>query len=438
MFDEGLDFANDARSAVENAAMPRAWLLAGAVAIFLAVAVAWAAFARLERITSGEGRVVSSSRLQVVQSLEPGIVAEILVAEGDTVAAGQSLVRIDDTGAAARAGELRQQGIALQAEIDRLQAQARGDDAYAPPPAADPARLAADRNEIAVFDADRRRNGEQKSIRNRQLEQRRQALLESEATRQKSAEAYALVKRELDLTRSLFERKAVPEIEFLQIQRRESELRGDLAILAAAQPRMEAEIAEAQSLIEAEEAAFRATARARLAKANGELAVVSEALRGAQDRVKRAVLKSPVAGVVNRLGVATIGEVVAAGINIVEIVPIEDRLTIETRIRPQDIAYIRPGLPAAIRLSAYDYARYGTLEGVVERIGADTITDENRQTFYKVIVSTRQTRETEAAGIVVKPGMIATVDIASGDRSVLEYFLEPVLAVRDRSLREPN
>lgn len=438
MFDEGLDFANDARAAVENSGMPRAWLLVGAVAAFLAAGVGWATIARIERITSGEGRVISSSRLQVVQSLEPGIVAEILVAEGDTVAAGQNLIRIDDTGAAARLGELSQQQIALRAEIDRLNAQARGESAYDPPPTGDDGRNAADRGEAAVFAADRRRNEEQKAIRRQQLEQRRQGFLEAEATQRKTAEGLALVKRELDLTRSLFERKAVPEIELLRIQRQESEMRGDLAILQAARPRMEAEIAEAQSLIEAEDAALRAAALTRLAKATGELAVVAQSLRAAEDRVKRAVLKAPVAGVVNRLGVATIGEVVAAGINVVEIVPIEDQLTIETRIRPQDIAFIRPGLPATIRLSAYDYARYGTLAGIVERIGADTITDENRQTFYKVIVATRRGEEAQGSGIVIKPGMIATVDIAAGDRSVLEYFLRPVLAIRDRSLREPN
>jgi adhesin transport system membrane fusion protein len=152
--------------------------------------------------------------------------------------------------------------------------------------------------------------------------------------------------------------------------------------------------------------------------------------------VRRAVLKSPVSGVINKLNVATIGEVIPAGASIVEIVPLDDKLLIETRIRPQDVAFIQPGAKASIRLSAYDYTKYGTLSGVVERIGADTITDENRETFYQVIVSTDSEESKIPDEMRVIPGMIATVDVSNGERTVLEYLLKPILKIRDHALRE--
>ena len=167
-----------------------------------------------------------------------------------------------------------------------------------------------------------------------------------------------------------------------------TELRGDLAIWQAAKLRLEAEVSEAEAQVEAEESAFLAEVQTRISKVNAEMSVVQESLRAADDRVRRAMLKSPVGGVVNKVNVATIGEVIAAGASIVEIVPVDDKLLIETRIRPQDVAFIHPGAKATVRLSAYDYTKYGTLSGVVERIGADTITDEEGETFYQVIVST--------------------------------------------------
>lgn len=164
------------------------------------------------------------------------------------------------------------------------------------------------------------------------------------------------------------------------------------------------------------------------------MSIVEESLRAADDRVRRAMLASPVEGVVNKLNVATIGEVISAGVNVVEIVPVDDRLLVETRIRPQDVAFIQPGAEATVRLTAYDYTKYGTLRGAVERIGADTITDENGETFYQVIVGTGDRGVPGEMRVI--PGMVATVDIMNGERTVLEYLLKPVLRIRDQALRE--
>ena len=431
-----MNFANDARGAIESAVTPGAWKILLAVAAVLAGAVLWASFAQVGKITTGVGRVIPSSQVQVVQSLEPGIVAQILVEEGQLVEAGQGLIRIDDTGAASRLGELRQQQRALRAELDRLAAQTAGLETFDFPAGLDVESEPFYRDQLAIFLADQRKLNEQLQIRRQQLVQRRQALQEAEATARKQAETLKLSERELELISNLFEKKAVPELDYLRVQKAVSELRGDLDIWQATRLRLQAEVAEAESLVETERSAFLAEVQTRISKVNTDLSVVQESLRSASDKVQRAMLRSPVAGVVNSVNVATIGEVIPAGASIVEIVPLNDRLLIETRIRPQDVAFIQPGSKATIRLSAYDYTKFGTLPGVVERIGADTITDENRETFYQVIVSTDPDDPEISDEIKVIPGMIAVVDVSSGERTVLEYLLKPILKIRDQAFRE--
>ncbi|MBL8575749.1 MAG: HlyD family type I secretion periplasmic adaptor subunit [Mesorhizobium sp.] len=436
MADVDLNFANDPRAVIESSVTPGAWRLLIVIATVFVLFVLWASVARIDQMASGVGRVIPSSQVQVVQSLEPGIVAEILVSEGDRVESGQNLVRIDDTGVASKLGELRQQQLALAAELDRLNAQASGAKEYGPPPTRQPDAEPYYRDQQAIFLADRRKLAETILIRQQQLVQRRQNLLEAEATAAKQADALKLAERELELTRALFERKAVPELEFLRIQRDVAELRGGLEIWKAQKLRLEAEVAEAEAQIEAETSAFLAEVQARISKVNAEMSVVNESLRAADDRVRRAMLKSPVAGVVNALNVVTIGEVIAAGANVAEVVPVDDTLLVETRVRPQDVAFIHPGADATVRLSAYDYTKFGTLKGRVERISADTITDESGETFYQVIVSTDTTDGELPQEMRVIPGMVATVDISNGERTVLEYLLKPVLKIRDQALRE--
>jgi len=436
MADVDLNFANDPRAVIESSVTPGAWRILMVILALFTLLVFWASVASVDQMATGAGRVIPSSKVQVVQSLEPGIVAEILVSTGDRVVAGQDLVRIDDTTVASKLGELRQQQVALAAELDRLGAQARGAESYEPPDGLDPAVEPFYRDQQAVFLADLRKLNEAVLVRQQQLVQQRQTLREAEATARKQADSLVLSERELDLTQALFDRKAVPELEFIKIKRQVTELRGDLEIWQATKLRLEAEVAEAEAQLDTERSAFLAEVQARISKVKAEMSVVQESLRAADDRVRRAMLRSPVAGVVNTLNVATIGEVIAAGANVVEIVPVDDRLLIETRVRPQDVAFIQPGAEATVRLSAYDYTKYGTLHGVVERIGADTITDEKDETFYQVIVSIDMSETNVAGGMRVIPGMVATVDISNGERTVLEYLLKPVLKIRDQALRE--
>ncbi len=439
MDEDDFKFANDASGAVEQSSSFGAWATTMIVASLMAAAVTWASFAEVEQVTSGQGRVIPTSQVQVVESLDPGIVAEILVREGDEVKIAQPLLRIDDTSLAARLGELQQKQLGLQAEISRLRAEAQGSRSFTAPTDLSSQLRAAYEDQRAIFNINRMRLAEQATVRKQQLVQKRQSLAETVANSAKYSGSYELLQRELEITERLFKKKAVPEIEVLRLRRDALEMKSDIEILAAARLRLVAEVAEMKALLEVDITMFLSKVHSRISMINTELSIVEESIRAAKDRVGHAVLRSPVNGVVNRLNVAAIGEVVTAGATIVEIVPLGDKLLIEARIRPQDIGFISPGLPAVIRLSAYDYTKYGSLTGRVERIGVDTITNENNETFYQIIVSTDAEQSgAYASQLRIIPGMIASVDVSTGKRTILEYLLKPVLRISNRALRDPS
>ena len=440
MASEELEFANDPAGAVIATTSTPAWRVLLAIGCLIFVAIYWANSAEVEQVTTGQGKVIPSSQIQTVESFEPGIVSEILIKAGDRVSQGQELIRIDDTSAASRLGELRQRQASLAAERNRLRAQLTGAQTYTIDDVSDPDLRSFYLDQQAIFAANRQKLDEQAAIRRQQLAQKEQSLAEAEASTKKTAGLLELAKKEETLVSRLFARKAIPELDYIRVQRESVQLAGDLKIWEATIARLQAEVEEARALIGSEEVAFRSEATARLSVVNGDLAIVEETLRAASDTVRRAILRSPVNGVVNKVNVAAKNEVVRAGDSIVEIVPIDDILLIETQIRPEDIAFIRAGLKATIRISAFDYTRYGTMEGTVQRIGADTITNENRETFYQVVVSTdiNESSQETAQRLDIIPGMVATVDIATGKRSVLEYLMKPILVMKDRALRDPR
>ena len=437
---EDLEFANDPAGAIEAGGASTGWRVLLTIAALIAVGIFWADRAEVEQVTTGQGKVIPSSQVQTVESLEPGIVADILIKAGDRVTLGQELIRIDDTGAASKLGELSERQAALTAERNRLRAELAGETSYEMSDVSDAKFKQFYLDQLAVFEANRLQLDEQASIRRQQLVQKEQSLAEAIASAQKTEELLELARKEEQLIRRLFERKAIPEIDFLRVQKESTQLAGDLVIWKATKARLAAEVEEARALIGTEEVKFRAQATGRLSKVNADLAVVEQTLKAASDTVRRAVLRSPVNGIVNKVNLTAINEVVRAGDSVVEIVPVDDTLLVETQIRPEDIAFIRAGLKATIRISAFDYTRYGTMEGIVQRIGADTITNENRETFYQVVVSTEKDEAGSggARRLDIIPGMIATVDIATGNRTVLEYLLKPILVMRDRALRDPR
>lgn len=432
------DFVNNATAGPPRGRGRGPWLLLLLIAGGISAFLLWAAFYEIEEVTNGTGRVVPTRQLQVVQSLEGGIVSVIEVREGDVVQEEDVLMRIDDTSAGAERGELREREAALLAEATRSGAEARGSKILEFPHSLaerSPSAVAAERE---VFLSRRAQFESELSVLRDKLAQRRSGLRELKANVVKLEAQIAPLKEEIDLTSSLVESGAVPRIEFLRLQSRMAELEGELAVSRARLPGIRAAISEAESQIRAARTGYVLTARERLADINGDLAVLREALRAATEKVSRTNLRAPVNGTVNAVHVTTIGAVVQPGGPLIEIVPRDDQLLIEARIRPRDVAFIRPGDAASVKITAYDYLVYGALDGTVQRIGADTVQDSEGTEFFRVMVRTQRS-ELEAddgAILPISPGMVAQVDILTGRKTVLAYLLRPLRRAQSESLRE--
>lgn len=399
----------------------------------LAAFIWWASRFEIEEITRGPGRVVPSQQIQVVQSLDAGIVKGIEVREGELVEAGAPLLRIDDTSAGSERGELLEREAALMAEQARLEVEAAGGDRLIMPETLASRAPAAVAAEEALFAARQGQLSREIKVLTDQLAQRNAELGEAQAIIAKLEGQIAPLAEEVTLTRDYVSTGAVTKIDLLRLETRLAELTGELEVTRAGLVRIKAGIAEARAQIDTASSAFSLTARERLARVQAELSVLREGLRAAEDRVSRTVLRAPVRGVVNRLDVTTIGQVFAPGDPLVEIVPVDDQLLIEADIRPQDVAFIRPGDTASVKITAFDYTVYGALTGVVERIGADTITNAEGQSFFQVTI---RTDESALGGNDISPGMVAQVDIQTGLKTVLDYLLNPFLRAGSEALRE--
>src|SRR3954467_884478 len=408
-------FANDIRAAAALRTPRTSRMLLLTFLALLLTFLVWAHFAILEEVKRGNGRVVPSRQTQVVQSLEGGIVGELLVQEGSIVQQGQSLMRIEDTKFASEFGEIRERRAGMGGRVARLGGETQGRAEGTFPDQLDKVVPAAVATETSVFNMRSQKVAQDIDVLNQQVARLNGTL--------------KLLDRELALTRKLYEQKVVPEIEMLRLDRQATEMRGQLA--------------EAQSKIVNITASFRSQADEDLAKSRGDLAVLDENIKSAQDRVRRTDLKSPVHGIINKLNVTTVGAVVQPGANLMDIIPLDDSLLVEGKIRPQDIAFIRPNQDAVVKVSAYDSSVYGSLKGKVERISADTIIDEKaekserQETFYRVMVRTEKNHLGTAANpLPIIPGMVTTVEILTGEKSVLDYLLKPARTLRDDALRE--
>ncbi|SLN69645.1 Type I secretion system membrane fusion protein PrsE [Roseovarius litorisediminis] len=416
----------------------------GSTKLFLAVLIAglagfifWAANYEIEEVTRGLGQVVPSSQIQVIQSLEGGIISKIDVEEGDIVKAGDELIRIDDTTAGSHEGELRKREAALLAEFVRIEAEATnsGNLVFSSElQSRAPDAVAAQRE---VYLSRKMQFETEVRVLRDQLAQRKGELEELEALREKLQKQVAPLLREVELTEGLVESGAVPEVEFLRLEGRLAELEGELAISNARLPKTRAAIREAENQIAAAQSSYVLTARERMTLVQADLSVLKEALRAATDRVTRTSLRAPVRGAVKTVHITTIGAVVQPGARLVEIVPIDDRLLVEARIRPKDVAFVRPGDPASVKITAYDYITYGDLDGRVERIGADTIEDSEGEKFFRVMVRTEESNLTEKGeALPISPGMVAQVDIQTGRKTVLKYLMRPFSRAKAEALRE--
>ena len=426
-------FAADTDFAILQQEPLRARILLKTIGIAFAIALMWSAVSRIDEVTRGEGKVIPSRQLQVLQSLDGGVVSEILVHEGDIVQPEQILLRIDQTRFASSVRESRVQYTALFAKAARLRALTEGRPFVVPPDIAkeDPKTVDEERR---LYESRRNELETTTSIARQQLTQRQQELVEVRAKHEQAAKAYEISAKELAVTKPLIASGAVSEVELLRLERDVGRFRGERDMAAAQISRIQASISEANHKLDEVGIAFRNEAGKELAETMSKLNSVAETSVGLSDKVTRSVLRSPVKGTVKRLLINTVGGVVQPGKDVVEVVPLEDNLLLEARVLPRDIAFLRPGQKAVVKFTAYDFSIYGGLEGKLEHIGADSVVDEKGNAFYTVRVRTNQS--TLGNNMPVIPGMIAEVDIITGEKSVLSYLLKPVLRAKARAFSE--
>ena len=426
-------FAADTDFAILQQEPLRARILLRSIGVAFTIALMWSAVSRIDEVTRGEGKVIPSRQLQVLQSLDGGVVSEILVREGDVVQPDQILLRIDQTRFVSSVRESRVQYTALVAKAARLRALTEGVDFVVPDEVAkeDPKTIEEERR---LYESRRTELETTTSIAKQQLTQRQQELVEVRAKHEQAARAYELSAKELSVTRPLIASGAVSEVELLRLERDTGRFRGERDMAAAQISRIQASIQEATRKVEEVSLAFRNESGKELAETMAKLNSLAEGSVGLSDKVTRAVLRSPVKGTVKRLLINTVGGVVQPGKDVVEVVPLEDNLLLEARVLPRDIAFLRPGQKVVVKFTAYDFSIYGGLEGKLEHIGADSVIDEKGNAFYTVRVRTNQ--PTLGNNLPVIPGMVAEVDIITGEKSVLSYLLKPVLRAKARAFSE--
>lgn len=431
--DEAPNWATDADWARIDQEPLRARYLLRSIGVILLVFVLWASFATVDEVTRGSGKVIPTSQVQIVQAVDGGVVAEILVHEGQSVEAGQSLFLIDETRFVSSLRENRVQYLALLAKAARLRALAENAPFQLPAEVVkeDPQLVEEERS---MYDARRRELDAQVGIARQQLAQRNQELVEMRSRREQAAQSYELTARELTMTKPLAASGAVSDVELLRLERDVGRYRGERDQAAAQTVRLQSAILEATRKVQEQEITFRNGMRNELAETTAKLNSLSEGSTALSDRVQHANIKSPVKGTVNRLLVTTVGGVLQPGKEIVEIVPSDDALLLEARILPKDIGFLRPGLKATVRFTAYDFAIYGGLEAVIDHIAADTVTDKDGNAFYLVRVRTLKSSFGKSMPII--PGMVAEVDVLTGKKTILAYLLKPVTRAKSHAFTE--
>jgi adhesin transport system membrane fusion protein len=406
------------------------WLSVVAVLILLV----WASLASLDEVTRGEGKVIPSRQIQVLQSMDGGIVSEILVREGQTVKVGDLLLKVDPTRMVSSLRENRSQYLALLAKAARLKALADGV-RFIVPEGMDTEAPEIVEQERLLYESRRAELDAGMGVARQQASQRGQELVSVKARREQASQSFALTARELEMTRPLAKSGAVSDVELLRLERDVARYRGERDSASSDIPRIESAINEAMRKIQEVDLAFKNTARSELSETNAKLSALSEGSTALADRVKQTDIRSPVNGTVKQLRVNTVGGVVQPGKDLIELVPSDDALLLEARVLPRDIAFLRPGQKALVKFTAYDFATYGGLEATLEHISADSVVDEKGNAFFLVRVRTLSTN-LGPQKLPIIPGMVAEVDILTGKKTVLAYLLKPILRARANALTE--
>ena len=452
LLSEDLPFANEVDAALARRPRRSERLLSLAVGAGVMLFLAWAAVASLDEVTHAEGRVVSSQRTQAIQNLEGGILRSIQVREGQIVDKGDLLAQLDNEFAASSYRDAVNKALDNTLAIIRLEAERESTHPVFPEQvetwvadvvgpqnvgvSVSQARQAI-ADQTALFRARTQQKAAELELLESQFKQREHEVNELKARKQQLDGSLALAVEQRNISAGLVQRGSASRVDYLNHQQRVVQLEGEVEALASSIPKAQAAAREAAQRATFRKAEIEASITDEVNKRRLELASLNETLAAGGDRVTRTELRSPVRGTVKRIAVTTLGGVVKPGESIMEIVPLDDTLLVEAQVRPSDVAFLRPGQKAMVKVSAYDFSIYGGLEGELEQISADTIEDKRGDYFYLVKVRTNRTAiQHHNESLPIIPGMVATVDILIGKKTVLDYLLKPLLKAQQKALRE--
>lgn len=433
---EDIAFMNDVEAAIRDSGAHLAYLLSLVTGVSLVLFILWAAAFDIDEATKGDASIIPSTRIQLIQSLEGGVVSDILVKEGQIVEKDQVLVKIDNVSAetnlkerAARANYLRGMVVRLMAEINGTEL-------------AFPADLQKDAPQVITeqinqYNLRKSQRAAEKSVAESQVSQRGGEVREMQARLRQLNSNLAIKQEELNMRRPMVAQGVMPKVDLLRIEGEVTDLRGEINTIQTSIPRAQTAVVEAQQHMAEANAKFKSDAQNELGAAKAELDSLEQILTAGEDKVKRTQMRSPVKGTVKQIKINTVGGVIKPGEDVMEIVPLGDTLLIEAKIPPKDIAFIRPGQDVIVKITAYDYSIFGGLKGKVEGISADTIVNEKGESFYRVTVRAKETTMIHnGKELPIIPGMTANVQILTGRKSVLSYLLKPIMKARQEALTE--
>lgn len=433
---EDIEFMTNLNAAVRERGRRESRFLLYVIILTLAWALFWAHHAKLDEVTRGDGTIIPTSKIQVVQNLEGGILSEILVKPGDMVEKDQPLLKIDNKHSETIFGENLAQAEDLKIRAARLEAEISGGELTLDP------ELEKARPDLAAEERSLFRNNmellkSQAQVFDLQIQQKKDEIAETEGRIVHLEKGLDLLKKQMNLTWPLVQKKIESEIEYLKLERDHAGTVERLDSTKALIPRIRGAILELEQKRVELDVSFKTRAQRELTDAVVEIRKIEMKKSALQDQVTRTLVKSPLRGIVKQVLVSTVGGVIRPGMDLVEIVPAEDALIAEIRLRPSDIAFLRPGLKAVVKVTAYDFSIYGGIDGALVHIGADTVADERGQQYYQVWIKTEKNyvgKDPKANRII--PGMTVTADIMTGKKSVLQYILKPLLRAKENALRE--
>jgi len=433
---ETLLFMSEVDRAMYGKGRKFAYIMSTSIILMFIAFLVWADWAVLDEVTRGFGRIIPSRRVQEIQNLEGGILSEIFVNEGQSVKKGDVLCRLRNEQAASFYRDAFAKMLEHKAAIARLIGVVEGIDPVFDKELKEKAgQLVNDQQRIFKTQMEQFRI--EVSLLKDQYQQKKQEISEMAGRRKQLRASLKLAQKQRDLIKPLVLKKIHSELDYLALEQKVQELRGDVEALNLGIPRVQSAAKEALGRIEQHKVEFRAKALEEINERRQELISIRETMSAGSDRVTRTDVRSPVKGIVKSIYINTLGGVVQPGQSIMEVVPLDDTLLVEAEVKPADIAFLHPGQKAQVKITAYDFSIYGGLEGVVEQISADTIEDDRGESFYKVKVRTKKNAmEYRGEKLPIIPGMTAQVDVLTGEKSVLDYLLKPILKAKQNALRE--